>query len=162
MAYLPDFIYTAYHYGFPALSAPCAAIPSLSAFGEIMSLGEYLLLLFLLRGLCYLCLGMTIFAVSVMLRDTMKTMVFCTLLIVFPLLIHLAGIEKDRCHILQYVSFRKYVPGLCKSRICAADPDSAGIRGRGVQSSENVCLPKAVSRCPSYSVAFWVSLGYAV
>ncbi|UWP58669.1 hypothetical protein [Ruminococcus gauvreauii] len=106
MAYLPDFIYTAYHYGFPALSAPCAAIPSLSAFGEIMSLGEYLLLLFLLRGLCYLCLGMTIFAVSVMLRDTMKTMVFCTLLIVFPLLIHLAGIEK-----IDVISFNMFLSG---------------------------------------------------
>ncbi len=127
-----------------------------------MSLGEYLLLLFLLRGLCYLCLGMTIFAVSVMLRDTMKTMVFCTLLIVFPLLIHLAGIEK-----IDVISFNMFLSGnmyldYAKSRICAADPDSAGIRGRGVQSSENVCLPKAVSRCPSYSVAFWVSLGYAV
>ena len=71
-----------------------------------MSLGEYLLLLFLLRGLCYLCLGMTIFAVSVILLDTMKTMVFCTLLIVFPLLIHLAGIEK-----IDVVSFNMFLSG---------------------------------------------------
>ncbi|MCH1982533.1 hypothetical protein MCG98_08135 [Ruminococcus sp. OA3] len=106
MAYLPDFIYTVHNYGFPSLSAPCAAVPSLSAFGEMISLGEYLLLLLLLRGLCYLCLWMTVFAVSVMLRDTMKTMVFCTLLIVFPLLIHLAGIEK-----IDVMSFNMFLSG---------------------------------------------------
>lgn len=37
---------------------------------------------------------MTVFSASVVFRDTMKTMVFCTLTMVFPLLIHLAGIEK--------------------------------------------------------------------
>lgn len=104
MAYLPDLIKVIQTCGLPKLHASCGAIPSMASFP--MKLWQYLVLLYLLRYLFYVCILLMIAALSIWLRDTGKTLAVGSLLFIFPQVLHLLGIPLADC-----VSFNVFLSG---------------------------------------------------
>lgn len=104
MAYLPDLIKVIQTCGLPKLHASCGAIPSMVSFP--MKLWQYLVLLYLLRYLFYVCILLMIAALSIWLRDTGKTLAAGSLLFIFPQVLHLLGIPLADC-----VSFNVFLSG---------------------------------------------------
>lgn len=104
MAYLPDLIKVIQTCGLPKLHASCGAIPSMASFP--MKLWQYLVLLYLLRYLFYVCILLMIAALSIWLRDTGKTLAAGSLLFIFPQVLHLLGIPLADC-----VSFNVFLSG---------------------------------------------------
>ena len=104
MAYLPDLIKIIQTYGLPKLHASCGAIPSMASFP--MKLWQYLALLYLLRYLFYFCILLMIAALSVWLKDTVKTMAVASLFFLFPQMLRLLGITLADC-----VSFNAFLSG---------------------------------------------------
>lgn len=104
MAYLPDLIKVIQTCGLPKLHASCGAIPSMASFP--MKLWQYLVLLYLLRYLFYVCILLMIAALSIWLRDTGKTLAVGSLLFIFPQVLRLLGITLADC-----VSFNAFLSG---------------------------------------------------
>lgn len=102
--YLPDLIKILQTCGLPKLHTSCGAIPSMASFP--MKLWQYLVLLYLLRYLFYVCILLMITALSIWLRDTGKTLAVGSLLFIFPQVLHLLGIPLADC-----VSFNVFLSG---------------------------------------------------
>ena len=90
--------------GLPKLHTSCGAIPSMASFP--MKLWQYLALLYLLRYLFYFCILLMIAALSVWLKDTVKTMAVASLFFLFPQMLRLLGITLADC-----VSFNAFLSG---------------------------------------------------
>lgn len=102
--YLPDLIKILQTCGLHKLHTSCGAIPSMASFP--MKLWQYLALLYLLRYLFYFCILLMIAALSVWLKDTVKTMAVGSLLFIFPQVLRLLGITLADC-----VSFNAFLSG---------------------------------------------------
>ena len=102
--YLPDLIKILQTCGLPKLHTSCGAIPSMASFP--MKLWQYLALLYLLRYLFYFCILLMIAALSVWLKDTVKTMAVASLFFLFPQMLRLLGITLADC-----VSFNAFLSG---------------------------------------------------
>lgn len=102
--YLPDLIEILQTCGLPKLHTSCGAIPSMASFP--MKLWQYLALLYLLRYLFYFCILLMIAALSVWLKDTVKTMAVASLFFLFPQMLRLLGITLADC-----VSFNAFLSG---------------------------------------------------
>ena len=102
--YLPDLIKILQTCGLHKLHTSCGAIPSMASFP--MKLWQYLALLYLLRYLFYFCILLMIAALSVWLKDTVKTMAVASLFFLFPQMLRLLGITLADC-----VSFNAFLSG---------------------------------------------------
>lgn len=111
--YLTDLIYTICSYGLPSLSAYCASVPSMEAYGTITLL-QYLGLLYLIRFVGYLCIVLLFLLVSVLVKNTVKSIIAGLLLFIFPLFTAMLGISQ-----VDFFTFNMFITGNQYLRLAA-------------------------------------------
>lgn len=94
--YGADLIHALRSYGLPSLSADCAAIPALEAFGELPLL-HHLIWVHIVRFFSFLSLSLLFFLLSVLTRNAVKAIMVGLILLVFPLFAALLGIGLIDC-----------------------------------------------------------------
>lgn len=118
LVYLTQLLAVGRAYGLSSLDASISSIPSLSEFPVHLKIWQYLVLLYVVRLIMVMSLLFFIFALSIVIKNAMNTMITLSVLFIIPLALHLLDI-----HIVSYCTFNVFLSGnlfldlLCQSSV---------------------------------------------
>ena len=140
--YLTDLIDTIRVYPLPDLSACCASIPSMEAYGT-MTLMQYLGLLYFIRFIVYWCMVVLFLLVSVCMKNTVKSIIAGLLLFIFPLFTAMLGISQA-----DMLTFNIFITGNPYMRLAADGKAFVILIPIAIGIAARILLPRRMFRKP--------------